>query len=791
VDCAKNPRTKGDDNGEVVEVMNRGLEYCAVSKSAYRRLKDEFEILTKKQRKSNDAAIANLEKAHADEVNLHRQLEEGYRSGLKSMGAQSNKFRRESVVLKKEKSSMIEKMDVLKKADGILHAHANALEETLREKNLELKEVRSLGDLRAEKMIEYEHKIEGLEVDLGSRTAILEIAQKTLRETRGEVSNLAAENEALANKVVDLTVKAGSQEEKLRAIRAEASEKNSILEGTLKVVETLTSDNEEKDERIAALVDQNDALEAENAELSSDLASKESTIESNNERISDLTLKWHSMTDQSREQALTIAALIGTVASLESDLRDRTSDSSEAALALAESRGRMEVLLRNLDAVLRHNVEQANRIEALNGAVVSLSASLNAFIVPSEHIQKAKAAQSEAMNVLLAEDDQCLLAGKLSEQRETIMSANASMDELIRSAEPAALEGISWEHCQKEDGDGPSVGESDSFTSSTPSLNLSASEVVAERERTTIEEMFQVAQPTVTTPAKFLPFEDEQQEEEPVPADDDVKDEDTEVDSYHHDDGDTSSVEKEEEEESDEVAAVASEANVVTIMAEDIAVLESASVDSTVCDEAIEETVHEVQVEEAAVEEERKVEEAVEEEIKVEEAVQEEVWAVPETVEEEAEETVEEEVKVEETVEEAVETTEETAEEEPKEVIEEVSAAEERVEAEAEAPVVEEEPECEEEIVQEEMPDLIRFDSNYDEKESTQDVESSATVESEVSHEEDPVEEEETVVHVDTITDADEEDKPQIQEYDDDDNTSVGDLVIPAMPSGKCDHELV
>jgi len=126
-----------DDYDKILAAMERGLVYCAVSKAAFFRVKEEFDELMRGTVEAHNTHVTKLEKAHSEEIEVHRQLEDGLRSNLKHMGEKQVNLRDENGHLKDQKMDLGEQLNILENAESLLRSQTDRLQTMLEQKGQE------------------------------------------------------------------------------------------------------------------------------------------------------------------------------------------------------------------------------------------------------------------------------------------------------------------------------------------------------------------------------------------------------------------------------------------------------------------------------------------------------------------------------------------------------------------------------------------------------------------------------------------------------------------------------
>lgn len=179
---------------EIVKVMDRGGAYCAVSKSAYARVKEELDSQARALGKAHAVEVAELQRKHADEMALSRRLEDGLRDSLKAAGRQSKKNQAVMLYHTTEMEKVRTELTVSKNAENVTKAHAETLELALNEKEEEQRAALEHEEAMKTRMKETEIMascFETMQAEVEAKTKALERKEMELLKSHGRVAALS------------------------------------------------------------------------------------------------------------------------------------------------------------------------------------------------------------------------------------------------------------------------------------------------------------------------------------------------------------------------------------------------------------------------------------------------------------------------------------------------------------------------------------------------------------------------------------------------------------------------
>jgi len=123
---------RGKGSRRVMAAMERGRVYCAVSKAAFFRIKEEFDDLMRGTVESHNNNVIKLERIHSEEIDVHRQLEAGLQTSLKSAQVKVDDSEDVRDMLTQDNETLRIKVEVAETAESSLGHKSDMLEKEMR-----------------------------------------------------------------------------------------------------------------------------------------------------------------------------------------------------------------------------------------------------------------------------------------------------------------------------------------------------------------------------------------------------------------------------------------------------------------------------------------------------------------------------------------------------------------------------------------------------------------------------------------------------------------------------------
>ena len=169
----------------------------------------------------------------------------------------------------------------------------------------------------------------------------------------------------------------------------------------------------------------------------------------------------------------------GQLVSMAGELKVKSDEIGDKNLQLNDMEGKLEVLLRNLDSLTRHNIEQVRQIESHQGTILALTGSVASLTLPLQAmIERAKAEQEKALQSVAMDPD--LVLSHVGEVKDKVYKEVDEIIEYVKRAELKPTRKVIWEHLPELDGgDDMSCASHTIHTVSTLGASVAKEELIA------------------------------------------------------------------------------------------------------------------------------------------------------------------------------------------------------------------------------------------------------------------------------------------------------------------------
>ena len=181
---------------------------------------------------------------------------------------------------------------------------------------------------------------------------------------------------------------------------------------------------------VHALSEQNETLENELKKRSNSLKAVTGKFE---EKTKDFDATNTALIDSNKQ-----------VKMLDIALNKRCDELRETETELADVRGNMELLLRNLEVVTDRNIQDKKKMDNMTASLLSLSVASSGIFIPPIMTKRLMSERTKALSLITAQPD--IIIEQMLESNKKIMSEFSAIAESIQNAEPISDEGVAWEH---------------------------------------------------------------------------------------------------------------------------------------------------------------------------------------------------------------------------------------------------------------------------------------------------------------------------------------------------------
>lgn len=309
-------------------------------------------------------------------------------------------------------------------------ASAEDLVQLQKEKNDEIVASKEKMDELMQNSVSQEKKIEILNAKVSALTG--ELKKKTdevdtVLERQGAMGLLLRDMDTITLQTLD-------QENQLLGLK----KRSETLESRLK---NKTVELEEMDRTLAESNTQHDR---QIGVLTNHLKSLEEKLKGSSAEVEILTELGADFEKARQKFKKERGTLLNQSAYLEKMLERKTAQTNQYEEEIQELRGKLKVLIRNMDKMAQSNVSHAKKINALNESILSLSAAASAIFTPEDMMHRLQKEQSKALSLVL-EDPKSVMKRIIECNKKMVYEAS-SLEQTIQSVKTTPVEGIIWEH---------------------------------------------------------------------------------------------------------------------------------------------------------------------------------------------------------------------------------------------------------------------------------------------------------------------------------------------------------